>query len=100
VDWRRAIAFVHDAPTILPMSTTILAHITGVVQGVGFRAWTQDEAQALGLSGWAKNEPDGSVTALFSGPNDKIAAMLEKLHRGPAGAHVKSVDLAGFRILR
>jgi acylphosphatase len=89
------------------MITTTLAHITGRVQGVSFRAWTQDEAEALGLSGWVKNEPDGSVTALLSGPDDKVVAMLEKLHRGPPGARVNRVTtepaeargIAGFRIV-
>jgi acylphosphatase len=90
------------------MSTTALARITGLVQGVGFRAWTQDQASALGLSGWVKNERDGSVAALLSGPGDKVTTMIEKLHRGPPGARVTSVttepadarDITGFRILR
>lgn len=86
-----------------------LARIRGRVQGVGFRYWTQDEARALGLSGWVRNEPDGSVTALIAGRADAVAAMLEKLRHGPAGAKVseletQSVDphvLGGtFRILR
>lgn len=99
--------FIEVPPTVQAMITTTLARITGRVQGVGFRAWAQDEAAALGLSGWVKNEADGSVTALLSGPSDKVAAMLEKLHRGPPGARVDSVTAepadptgsAGFRIL-
>ena len=89
--------------------TATLARIHGLVQGVGFRYWTQDEARALGLSGWVRNEPDGSVTALIAGRADAVAAMLEKLRNGPAGAKVSEVEtqhadphvLAGtFRILR
>jgi len=89
--------------------TATLARIHGLVQGVGFRYWTQDEARALGLSGWVRNEPDGSVTALIAGRADAVAAMLEKLRNGPAGAKVSEVEtqradphvLGGtFRILR
>ena len=86
-----------------------LAHITGRVQGVGFRFWTQEEAEALGLSGWVRNEPDGSVTALLVGPPGTIAEMIQKLQAGPPGAQVlqitaKPADAGdpqnGFRILR
>jgi acylphosphatase len=89
--------------------TATLARIRGRVQGVCFRVWTQDEAWALGLSGWVRNEPDGSVTALISGPDDAVATMLKKLRSGPPGAKVtdvatESVDAGGlngdFRILR
>ncbi len=44
------------------------ARITGRVQGVAFRAWTRSEAKQRGLSGWVRNESDGSVRALFIGP--------------------------------
>lgn len=89
--------------------TATLTRIRGRVQGVGFRYWTQDEARALGLSGWVRNEPDGSVTALIAGRSDAVGAMLEKLRHGPAGAKVSEVEtqrtdphvLGGtFRILR
>ncbi|WP_274628623.1 acylphosphatase [Arvimicrobium flavum] len=89
--------------------TATLARIRGVVQGVGFRYWTRDEARALGLSGWVRNEPDGSVTALIAGPADAVAAMLAKLRVGPSGARVTDVSTesadadalrADFRILR
>lgn len=81
--------------------------IKGRVQGVGFRYWTQGEAQALGLDGWVRNEPDGSVAAFISGPEDALTAMLERLHVGPRGAAVTGVTSrpavigevpAGFRI--
>lgn len=86
-----------------------LAHITGRVQGVGFRFWTQEEAEALGLSGWVRNEPDGSVSALLVGSPDAVAEMIRKLHAGPPGAAVVRVAINaadagdpqnGFRILR
>ncbi|WP_102223500.1 acylphosphatase [Acidimangrovimonas sediminis] len=87
---------------------TVLARITGRVQGVAFRAWTEHRARGLGLDGWVKNEADGSVTALIAGPTETVATMLEALHRGPDLARVDTVatEMAedpgdtGFAILR
>jgi acylphosphatase len=62
--------------------------ITGGVQGVGFRVWTRDEALRLGLTGWVRNEEDGSVAALIAGPGGAISTMIERLRRGPPGASV------------
>lgn len=86
----------------------IEARITGRVQGVCFRAWTQREAERQGVGGWVRNEPDGSVRALFVGPRDRVAAMIERCRVGPAAARVHGVetdhvtpapdDLAVFRI--
>ncbi|HEV2502897.1 MAG TPA: acylphosphatase [Mesorhizobium sp.] len=66
--------------------------IAGRVQGVGFRAWTQRRAISLGLRGWVRNEPDGSVSALVAGSGEALAAMLNALWQGPAGAGVTSVE--------
>lgn len=71
----------------------VMARIRGRVQGVGFRAWTAGEARALGLSGWVRNEPDGTVTALLAGPAGDVDAMVARLKRGPSGALVASVEL-------
>jgi len=88
---------------------TVAVRVRGRVQGVGFRCWTQEEAERLGLVGWVRNEPDGSVKALFSGADEAVAEMLEGLRRGPRGALVIDVGIlpptvqnvpADFRILR
>ncbi|PRX38424.1 acylphosphatase [Meinhardsimonia xiamenensis] len=86
------------------------ARVTGRVQGVGFRWWTCDEAEALGLAGWVRNEPDGSVRAHLEGPRRAVEAMVAALHRGPSAARVASVEVTpaspspepghGVRILR
>jgi acylphosphatase len=68
--------------------------VHGLVQGVWFRASTKDEADRLGVTGWVRNLPDGSVEALFEGPKKKVEAIVEWCHRGPAGAKVNSVDIA------
>jgi acylphosphatase len=73
---------------------TLTASITGRVQGVAFRAWTQAEARARGLTGWVRNEADGSVSALLHGPRDAVAAMVAALHDGPGAARVDSVKTA------
>lgn len=71
---------------------SVRARITGRVQGVSFRAWTRSEAEALGLDGWVRNEADGSVVALLSGPSEAVAEMLTRLHDGPRGARVSAVE--------
>ena len=64
----------------------VMVRVTGRVQGVGFRYWAVEEAEALGLSGWVRNEPDGSVAALLAGPGEAVEEMLGLLGRGPHGA--------------
>lgn len=85
----------------------VLVRISGRVQGVSFRIWTRDEAERLGLSGWVRNEPDGSVKALVAGPEAAVSTMLARLRKGPPGAIVSDVvsesadpdqASAGFRI--
>ncbi|MBL3551244.1 acylphosphatase [Rhodovulum sulfidophilum] len=86
----------------------VRVRIAGRVQGVGFRAWTEAQAAALGLSGWVRNEADGAVLALLAGPEDRVARMLDTLQEGPAPARVETVETtpgdwpaeAGFRISR
>jgi acylphosphatase len=66
--------------------------IRGRVQGVGFRAWVEREAIRRALEGWARNRRDGSVEAVFYGPPDAVAAMIEACRRGPSPARVEAVD--------
>ena len=65
--------------------------IEGRVQGVWFRGWTADEARRLGLNGWVRNRRDGSVDALFSGPEDAVREMAALCHDGPPAARVTAV---------
>lgn len=78
----------------------VQVRITGLVQGVWYRAWTQSEARKLGLTGWVRNEPDGSVAALFTGDAGRIETMVSKLWRGPASARVDNVEVVAARIDR
>lgn len=68
--------------------------IRGRVQGVGFRAWTQHQAQLRGLEGWVRNRRDGSVEALISGRDEAVAAMLEACRQGPRTGHVDDVAVS------
>ena len=81
--------------------------IHGRVQGVFFRAWTQETAEALGLAGWVRNRADGTVEALFCGSKPKVEEMLLLARRGPELARVERIETfdatppeeSGFRIL-
>ena len=76
---------------------SVRAVITGRVQGVWFRAWTVQEAQARGLDGWVRNRRDASVEAVFSGPVDKVEDMLRACHQGPDAARVTEVAVTEER---
>ena len=65
--------------------------IRGRVQGVGYRAWVDHQAQAYGLDGWVRNRRDGSVEALFSGPTEVVTKMVALCWRGPPSAQVDTV---------
>jgi acylphosphatase len=66
--------------------------IKGRVQGVGFRAWTEMEASARGISGWVRNRLNGDVEALFAGPAEAVEALCAACWRGPPSARVTGVD--------
>ncbi len=65
--------------------------ITGRVQGVGFRYFTQDAAQALQLSGWVRNQADGSVEILAEGPEATLKTLIERLRQGPPLSRVEQI---------
>ena len=67
------------------------AVISGRVQGVWYRAWTEKGATARGLHGWVRNCSDGSVEAVFSGAEADVDAMLEACKTGPRLARVEGV---------
>jgi acylphosphatase len=67
--------------------------ITGIVQGVGYRASFEAQARALHLSGWVRNRIDGSVEALVSGEAEAVGKILEWARRGPRAAKVDDVSI-------
>jgi acylphosphatase len=70
---------------------TVRVMITGRVQGVAYRAWTERTAKALGLRGWVRNRRNGAVEALFSGSSACVDDMLRRCHEGPPAAKVNDV---------
>ena len=67
------------------------ATVRGRVQGVSFRYYTRLEANRLELTGWVRNERDGSVSVVAEGTEEKIDRFLDFLHRGSPGAQVAGV---------
>ncbi|MFD1343768.1 acylphosphatase [Litorisediminicola beolgyonensis] len=69
--------------------------VTGKVQGVGFRAWTRDRAEAHGLRGWVANRGEDTVEAVFAGDHAAIEEMLGEIRAGgPEAASVDEVETA------
>jgi len=67
--------------------------ISGRVQGVWFRASTREVAQRLGIIGWVRNMPDGSVETHIQGDDNAVEQMLDWCRQGPPGARVDYVDI-------
>ena len=65
--------------------------VTGKVQGVAYRAYVQEAATELGLVGYAKNQPDGSVLIVAQGEPDTLKAFVEHLHEGSLISVVEGV---------
>ncbi len=80
--------------------------VSGRVQGVFFRDSTREKAQALGLSGWVRNLPDGRVEAVFEGDGERVEEMISWCAEGPPDARVQDVstedeapeNLTGFKV--
>ena len=69
--------------------------ITGTVQGVGYRKWTQRTAQDLGLKGWVMNQADNSVCVLLIGTPKAIKEMVSACWSGPPAARVAAIAETG-----
>ncbi|NPA39374.1 MAG: acylphosphatase [Thermodesulfobacteria bacterium] len=67
--------------------------ISGKVQGVFFRAYTEEEAKKLGLKGWVRNLPDGRVEAVFEGDEKAIEEMIKWCHKGSPASRVEKVEV-------
>ncbi len=67
--------------------------VIGRVQGVYFRQYTQEEATWRGVTGWVRNNLDGSVEAVFEGEEEKVKELIEWCHQGPPSALVEKVEV-------
>ncbi len=75
------------------MEKTIHVFVSGRVQGVCFRMYTQQQARLLGLTGWVKNLSDGRVEVMASGEEKQLRTLQDWLQKGPGMAKVLNVDL-------
>jgi acylphosphatase len=67
--------------------------ISGRVQGVFFRAETKRAVQPIGVCGWVRNKPDGTVEALFEGPEKAVQQAIQWCRKGPPSARVTDVKV-------
>jgi acylphosphatase len=72
--------------------TRVSVIVHGLVQGVAFRHYTCQRALELGVTGWVRNLPDGSVEGLFEGDDCAVAALVDWCRSGPAAAQVERLD--------
>jgi acylphosphatase len=66
--------------------------VSGLVQGVYYRATTQQTARSLSLRGWVRNEFDGSVSAVAEGPRERVEGLIHWCRKGPPGSRVDDVE--------
>lgn len=71
---------------------TLHAVVRGRVQGVGFRWFVRQRARELGIRGWVRNRPDGSVEVEAAGESESLDRLRQLLAKGPTGAHVSALD--------
>lgn len=71
---------------------TLTVVVRGRVQGVGFRFSARSRARKLNLTGYVRNEPDGSVRVVCEGPRERVEQFKRWLRQGPPGAHVTDLD--------
>ena len=75
-----------------PDRASLTARVSGMVQGVGFRYFTERVAREIGLVGYVRNCRDGSVEVVAEGEREALRHLLRYLKRGPAGARVERVE--------
>jgi acylphosphatase len=73
------------------MKIRTMVIVRGLVQGVNFRYHTQTAARSLGVTGWVRNLPDGSVEGCFEGDEARVQELVSWCRRGPASARVEGI---------
>lgn len=75
------------------MKKLVHLSIKGRVQGVGYRAFVELEAELRGLDGWVRNRRDGSVEAVVQGEQEVVNGLIEACRKGPPSSLVTSIDV-------
>ena len=83
--------FLSQANCMEHLRANLVIH--GFVQGVAFRASTRNQAVRLGVGGWVRNLPDGTVQALFEGERKRVEEIIAWCRKGPLGAHVTDIEI-------
>ncbi len=73
---------------------SVHVRVSGRVQGVYYRAFTQDKAKELGIKGWVRNIPGGGVEAVLEGERQKVGELLRLMKSGPAGSMVLGMEFS------
>ncbi len=73
---------------------SVHVRVSGRVQGVYYRAFTQDKARELGIKGWVRNIPGGGVEAVLEGERQKVGELLRLMKSGPAGSMVLGMEFS------
>jgi acylphosphatase len=72
---------------------SVQVKICGEVHDNTFKAWTEKNAEMLGLAGWVRSRCDGSVEAMFAGAAETVDEMISRCKSGPKGSQVEKVDV-------
>jgi acylphosphatase len=75
------------------MTKRVRATVRGVVQGVGFRMYTQRQATRLGINGYVRNLPDGNVEIVAEGDAAVVDRLVDWARNGPPSSRVEGVDV-------
>lgn len=73
---------------------SVHVRVSGRVQGVYYRAFTQDKAREFGIKGWVRNIPGGGVEAVLEGERQKVGELLRLMKSGPAGSMVLGMEFS------
>jgi len=76
------------------MNIRVSVTVHGRVQGVAFRHYTTQRARELGVGGWVRNLPDGSVAGVFEGDENAVNLLVDWCRQGPPAAVVERLDLS------
>ena len=103
VAWVLRFAQDDNFPTMTSAEkTTVEARrfvVRGRVQGVGFRWFVEREAHILAVTGWVRNNADGSVEVLAQGTRDQLSGLRSRLRQGPRAARVDDVEESEARVV-
>jgi len=72
----------------------VVVHVSGRVQGVGYRFFARSEARRHDLVGWVRNDPDGSVSVVAEGPRGGLESFVNSLREGPPGSRVRDISIS------